>query len=339
MNKLRVLLMYGGESSEHDVSLSSARNVYAAMDGEKYDIDLCYIDRHGKWWLLRQWEDDLTQHGGAQLVVAPGMGSLISIPGNTVVHTDVILPILHGRNGEDGTVQGLAKLLHVPIVGCDITASAVCMDKILTKQILSANNILTAEYVVYRKGNPMPNVEEVASKLGLPMFVKPSRSGSSVGVTKVHSADEFEPAIIAALVHDERVLIERAISGRELETGVLGNPPNHRVSGVGEVIPSSEFYDYSDKYAADSKSRVIAHAELDSEVESRIRELSSRAYEALGCRGLARVDYLLDGDTPYILEVNTLPGFTNISMYPKLWQHEGMSYATLIDKLISLALE
>jgi len=339
MNKLRVLMMYGGESSEHDVSLASARNVYAAMDGEKYDIDLCYIDRRGKWWLLHQWKDDLTQHGGAQLVVVPGTGSLISIPGNTVVHTDVILPILHGRNGEDGTVQGLAKLLHVPIVGCDVTSSAVCMDKILTKQILAQHNIPTAEYVEYRKGSPIPDVEEIVAKLGLPLFVKPSRAGSSMGVTKVHSVEEFGPAINAALVHDDRVLIERAIVGRELETGVLGNPPNHRVSGVGEVLPGAEFYDYNDKYAADSKSRVLAHAELDSEVESRIRELSSRAYEALGCRGLARVDYLLDGDTPYVLEVNTIPGFTNISMYPKLWQHEGMSYATLIDKLIKLALE
>lgn len=339
MNKLRVLLMYGGESSEHDVSLASARNVYAAMDSEKYDIYLCYIDRHGKWWLLRRWNDDLTEHGGAQLVAVPGMGSLMSIPGNTVVHVDVILPILHGKNGEDGTVQGLAKLLHVPVVGCDVTASAVCMDKILTKQILVQHNIPTAEYIEYRKGSPIPDVEDVIAKLGLPLFVKPSRSGSSMGVSKVHSAEEFEPAINAALEHDNRILIERGIVGRELETGVLGNPPTHRVSGVGEVIPGSEFYDYNDKYATDSTSRVLAHAELDSEVESRIRELSARAYEALGCRGLARVDYLLDGDTPYVLEVNTLPGFTNISMYPKLWQHEGMSYATLIDKLISLALE
>lgn len=331
--------MYGGESSEHDVSLSSARNVYAAMDGDKYDIDLCYIDRHGKWWLLHQWKDDLTQHGGAQLVVVPGTSSLMSIPGNTVIHTDVILPILHGRNGEDGTVQGLARLLHVPVIGCDVTASAVCMDKILTKQILSQHAIPTAEYVVYRKGNPIPDAQDIIDQIGLPMFVKPARSGSSMGVTKVHTADEFEAALQEALTHDDHILIERAITGRELETAVLGNPPHHHVSGVGEIIPGGEFYDYHDKYALDSQSRVLAHAELNSEVEARIREISSQAYEILGCRGLARIDYLLDGDQPYLLEVNTIPGFTNISMYPKLWQREGMTYASLIDKLISLAVE
>lgn len=339
MKQRTVLILFGGESSEHDVSINSARNVYAAMDGEKYNVLLGYIDRAGKWWLLDQWCDDLTHHSGAQLATVPGSGSFITYPGDRVVHPDVILPVLHGKNGEDGTVQGLAALLHSPIVGCDTTASAVCMDKVLTKQILEANDIKTADYVVYRKGNPLPTYGELSESLGAILFVKPSRSGSSVGVSKVHDKSEFLPALQKALKHDDTVLIERAITGRELETAVLGNPPKHKVSGVGEIIAGAEFYDYDDKYAADSASQVITSAALTAEIAERIRATSHKAYEVLGCRGLARVDYLLEGETPYVIEVNTFPGFTNISMYPKLWREAGIHYPALIDALIEAAVE
>lgn len=339
MARLTVLLLFGGESSEHDVSIMSARNVYAAMDGEKYDIRLCYIDQAGKWWLLDNWVENLTRHGGAQLLVAPGTGSFITIPGNTVVHADVILPILHGRNGEDGTVQGLAELAHVPIVGCDVTASAVCMDKVLSKQVLVANGIKTARFVTYRKGLPLPEYTGTAEELGEVLFVKPSRSGSSVGVSKVHSEQEFKRAITSALEHDETVLIEEAIDGRELETAVLGNPPKHKVSGIGEIIVGTEFYDYADKYSDESKAQVLTNVELPESVAATIRETSHKVYEVLGCRGLARVDYILKGSTPYVLEINTLPGFTNISMYPKLWRAAGMHYPELIDELIRNALK
>lgn len=339
MTRLTVLLLFGGESSEHDVSIMSARNVYAAMDGEKYNTKLCYIDRGGKWWLLDEWKDNPERHGGVQLLAAPGTGSFMTIPGNGVVRADVILPILHGRHGEDGTVQGLAELVHVPIVGCDVTASAVCMDKALTKQILVANNIKTANFVIHRKGAEVPSYAATTEKLGTPLFVKPSRAGSSVGVSKVTSEDDFGRAVKLALEHDNTVLIEETIVGRELETAVLGNYPKHKVSRVGEIISGAEFYDYDDKYAEDSKAQVLTNVDLPEAVEQNIRETSLKTYEVLGCRGLARVDYILKGTTPYVLEINTLPGFTNISMYPKLWRASGMHYPELIDVLIQNALK
>ncbi len=337
MSRQTVLLVFGGESSEHDVSILSARNVYAACDNEKYLIELCYIDRHGKWWLLEKWTDTPGTHGGSQLVAIPGARCFMTLPGNTIVRVDVMFPILHGKNGEDGTVQGLAKLLHVPIVGCDTTASALTMDKILTKQVLEANAIDTAPYTVHRKGNPLPMYANTVKRLGETLFVKPSRSGSSIGVSKVHNEAEFIPAIEKALQHDDRVLIERAIVGRELETGVLGIPPHHKVSGVGEIIPGAEFYDYDDKYANDSASKVIINAELDDLLHEAIRATSLKAFEVLGCSGLARVDYLLEGERFYVIEVNTLPGFTNISMYPKLWREAGLHYSDLVNALIESA--
>ena len=339
MTRQTVLLLFGGESSEHDVSISSARNVYAAMDGEKYDVLLGYIDRQGKWWLLDAWTDSLALHGGRQMLAALGMKGFMVVPGSEIISPDVILPILHGKHGEDGTVQGLAELLHIPIVGCDTTASAVCMDKVLTKQILEANGIKSAPYMVYRQGSTYPKYYDAVEQLSEPLFVKPARSGSSVGVSKVTKESEFLPAIKSALEHDTRVLIEQALVGRELETAVLGNPPRHEVSGIGEIIAGAEFYDYEDKYSPDSTSQVLTNIELPEKAAKLIQQTSHDAYEVLGCTGLARVDYILVDKTPYVIEVNTLPGFTNISMYPKLWRATGMHYPELIDKLISLALK
>lgn len=337
MTRQTVLLVFGGESSEHDVSIMSARNVFAACDKEKYVIKLCYIDRHGKWWLLNTWTETFDDHGGQAIVALPGESSFMTLPDSSIIYVDILFPILHGKNGEDGTIQGMAALMHIPIVGCDTTASAVTMDKVMTKQILEACAIDTAPYHVYRKGNVMPMYAHVSQTLGETLFVKPSRAGSSIGVTKVHNEAEFIPAIKAALLHDDRVLIERAIPGRELETAVLGIPPSHKVSGVGEIIPGAEFYDYDDKYSSESASKVITNAELGHEVQEAIRATSLKAFEVLGCRGLARIDYLLEGERFYVIEVNTLPGFTNISMYPKLWSAAGMSYPDLVDALIQAA--
>lgn len=340
MTRNSVLLVFGGESSEHQVSISSARNIYRALDSEKYEIYICYIDQTGKWWLLDGWRDELSSHDGVQLFAAPGMRGFVTEPGSQFIHPDVILPVLHGKNGEDGAVQGLAALVHVPIVGCDMTASAVCMDKILTKQILERSGIKTVDFVTYRKGEPELAYADVRAKLGDILFVKPSRAGSSVGISKVHDEAEFLLAIHAALQHDERVLIERAVSGREIETAVLGNPPHHHVAdAIGEIIPGAEFYDYDDKYASDSASQTIIDAEMDDSLKQRIRDTSYRAYAALGCRGLARIDYLVEDGQPYVIEVNTFPGFTDISMYPKLWQASGADNSELIDKLITLALQ
>jgi D-alanine-D-alanine ligase len=340
MNRTAVLVLFGGESSEHDVSISSVRNVYAAIDDTKFNVQLGYIDRQGKWWLVDRLGQDIETHGAPQLMPALGTGSFVTLPGGRVVKPDVILPILHGKNGEDGSVQGLAQLLHIPIVGCDMTASAICMDKLATKEILMTAGIKVAPYEVHRRGTTLPDFNHLSMSLGVPMFVKPSRAGSSVGVSKVHSEEELAKALEEAHRHDDTVLIERGISGRELEVSALGNPPHHQVSTVGEIMPGDDFYSYDDKYAADSTSQVVIPAEMADEQRERIRTVAAKAFELLGCRGLSRIDFFLaDDGTLYINEINTLPGFTNISMYPKLWREEGISYSQLIEKLINLALE
>jgi D-alanine-D-alanine ligase len=339
MERTTVLLLFGGESSEHDVSIFSVRNVYAAMDDSKYNVLFGFIDRAGKWWLMDRIGSDINTHGAPQLAPVMGTGSFVTFPSSKVVKPDVILPILHGKNGEDGSVQGLAQLLHIPIVGCDMTSSAICMDKIATKEILSGFGIKIAPYEAHHEGDELPDFNHLSMKLGIPMFVKPARAGSSVGVSKVHSEAEFARAIEEAHRHDNVALIERGIVGRELEVAVLGNPPNHKVSGIGEV-KAADFYSYDEKYAASSTTEIIIPAEMPDDTKERIRKTAGDAYKILGCTGLTRVDFFLtDDDTLYVNELNTIPGFTNISMYPKLWRQEGISYSELIDRLIDLALE
>lgn len=340
MSRTRVLLLFGGESSEHDVSISSARNVYAAIDDDIYDIDLCYIDRHGKWWLLESFDIRIDASDASQLLPVLGGRGFLTIPDGKAIKPDVIFPVLHGRNGEDGSVQGVAQLLHVPIVGCDVTASSIAMNKLAFKEILQANDIPVIPYVAHRVYDDMPDFGRLTMKLGNPLFVKPARAGSSVGVSKVYSESEFKEAIAEAHKHDSIALIEKAISGHELECAVLGTPPGHRVSGVGEIIPGDDFYTYEDKYASDSKAQVKTVADIDLKIKERIRDIAARTFEILDCSGLARVDYILGGDgSLYVMEVNTLPGFTNISMYPKLWRQEGIGYSELIRLLIDDALK
>lgn len=339
MDRIRVLLLLGGESSEHDVSVSSARNVYAAIDDEKFDVNLGYIDPAGKWWLLDTLEQQITTHGAKQLFPALGSGGFITLPDQRIIQPHVILPILHGRNGEDGSVQGLAQLLHVPIVGCDVTASAIGMDKLASKEIAAANNISIVPYKVHHIADEIPEFHKLTMTLGCPLFIKPSRAGSSVGVSKVYSEDDFHEALQAAHEHDTTVLIEQAIAARELEVAVLGTPPLHQVSEVGEIITQADFYSYEDKYQNGTSSTKIP-ADVDSTVRSKIRDTARKLYEVFGCSGLARIDFFLDEDGRiYFNEINTLPGFTNISMYPKLWRHEGISYPELIERLINDALE
>lgn len=339
MQRTTVLLLFGGESSEYDVSISSARNVYAAIDDTKFELILGYIDRSGKWWLMDSFDTDVSAQDSLQIVPVLGAESFMIIPSGQLLKPNVILPILHGKNGEDGSVQGLAQLLHVPIVGCDMTASSICMDKLATKEILDAHHITTAPYETHHSYDAVPDFNHLSMRLGSPMFVKPSRAGSSVGVSKVHSEQELIAALELAHQHDDVVLIERGIAGRELEVAVLGNPPHHKTSGVGEIKPGDDFYSYDAKYASGSTSQAIISAELDDNMREHIRQQAARIYEILGCKGLARVDFFLtDDSTLYLNEVNTLPGFTNISMYPKLWRAEGVSYSQLIERLIQLAI-
>ena len=340
MNRTTVLLLFGGESSEHEVSISSARNVYAAIDNTKYEVLLGYIDLHGKWWLLDSFGDQIITHGEPQLMPALGASSFVTMPNNRIVKPDVILPILHGKNGEDGSVQGLAQLLHIPIVGCDMMASAMCMDKIATKEVLQNAGMKIVAYETHRIGDESPDFNKLSMRLGSPMFVKPARAGSSVGVSKVHSEEELVSALETAHRHDRMVLIEAGITAREIEVAILGNPPQARASTAGEIKPEGDFYSYESKYAPESKSQTIVPAELDEQTAQKIRTQALQAYTALGCSGLARVDFFLEADgTVYVNEINTLPGFTNISMYSKLWRHDGISYSQLIEQLIELAFQ
>lgn len=336
MSKRTILLLFGGESAEHEVSIRSASNVFDALDKSKYDISLCYIDRDGTWWHTNEVVERSAMD--PQLHPVLGEGKLVNSAGEGT-RPDVILPVLHGQNGEDGSVQGLAQLLHVPIVGCEVLGSAICMDKDIAKRLLMQANVPVADYLVHRLGQPAPQYSDVQAKLGDVLFVKPANQGSSVGVSRVENAEEFDAAITEALKHDHKVIIERAISGRELECAVLGNE-KPEASVVGEILPEETFYSYDAKYAADTLTKTSTDIELPEGVSDRIREMAVEAYVALECRGLARVDFFLaDDGTIYINEINTLPGFTNISMYPQLWQETGLGYPQLLDRLVELALE
>lgn len=340
MQRQTVLLLFGGESSEHDVSISSARNVYAALDDTKYEVFLGYIDRGGKWWLLERLDGSISTQGKAQILPVLGSESFVTLPAGKLLKPDVILPILHGKNGEDGTVQGLAQLLHIPIVGCDLTASALCMDKIATKEIARANGVEIVPYETHRAGMPLPDFNRLSMKLGSPFFVKPARAGSSVGVSKVYSEEELLRAVQLAHEEDEMILIEAGVSAREIEVAILGNPPHHKASIAGEIKPEGEFYSYDSKYGTGSTSELLIPAPLEEDIAEHIRRTALAVYERMECKGLSRVDFFLQDDGKvYFNEINTIPGFTNISMYAKLWRHEGISYSQLIEHLLSLALE
>ncbi len=335
-----VMLLFGGESSEHTVSISSARNVFAALDETKFDVVLAFIDQSGKWWLLDSFDQASDLADVSQLVPILGTKKFTTLPSTKYITPDVILPILHGENGEDGTVQGLARLMHIPIVGCEIATSAICIDKVLTKQLLEQNGIVTVPYAVHLAGEPLPSFSQLSAQLGDTLFIKPAGCGSSVGVSKVRSDEELSSALDEAHKFDTKVLIEKAINARELEVAMLGNGANAKASGVGEIRPDSEFYTFESKYSASSQSQAIIPADIDSELSEQIKAIAVRAFAVVGGQGLSRIDFFLSDDgTLYLNEINTLPGFTNISMYPKLWRQEGLSYSALIEALITNALD
>lgn len=336
MSKVHVMLAYGGQSSEHDVSVASARNVFAALD-DRYDISTCLIDRDGRWWL----QDSIGDYhaGSPQLLPVLGQRKFVTLPDHKIVQPDVILPILHGKNGEDGTVQGLAELLGIPYVGPSLLGAALTMDKDVTKRLLRQAGVPVVEEMVWRTHEERPSYRDVAERLGPTVFVKPARSGSSVGVGKVTDEATFAAALDEAAKHDDKVLIERAITGREIEVAVLGNSQLH-VSVPGEIKPGAEFYDFADKYDPASTASVQIPAELSPELATRIRDTAAVAYRVTEGHGMARVDFFVtDDEQLYLNEINSIPGFTNISMYPKMMRHDGVSYPDLIARLIDLALE
>jgi len=357
--KIRVGVIFGGKSGEHEISLISAQSVMNALDKDKYEIIPIGIDKQGRWLtsgdpmrLLSQGESatyEQTQQatGNAQPAGQPAAARRELIPGTGKAgfpQVDVVFPVLHGPYGEDGTVQGLLELADIPYVGCGVLSSALGMDKSLTKELLKAKGLPVVPYrMIKRKrweAEPEAVMDELEAALGYPCFVKPANLGSSVGVSKARSREELAQALEEAARYDRKLLVEWAVpAAREIEVSVLGND-DPIASVPGEIIPSREFYDYAAKYL-NGTSKLLIPAPLPPELSERARELALAAYLALDCAGMARVDFLLDGERNelYLSELNTIPGFTAISMYPKLWEASGIPYPELLDRLIELALE
>lgn len=356
--KIRVGLLFGGRSGEHEVSIASALSVYSALDKSRYEICLIAIDKAGRWLLpdpkalLAQATDPMyarvpeTPQG---LSVVPYASTQQMIPiGPTqgaIPHLDVMLPILHGTNGEDGTIQGLLELVQIPYVGSGVLGSALGMDKEISRKLLKAEGIATVPTLSLRRPEYEKNSAEIdqriVSEFGFPVFIKPANAGSSVGVHKVKSREALPAAIHDALTFDVKVLVEKAIDARELECSVLGNDAP-KVSVIGEAIPHHEFYDYSAKYLdADGVSFQIPALDVSPLVAQKIVAWAKLAFLTLECRGMARVDFFLDRQSGelYLNEINTIPGFTHASMYPKMWEASGLLYSDLLDELIRLAFE
>ena len=349
--KLRVALLFGGKSAEHEISLISARNIFQAMDKKKYDILAVAIDKQGRWSvdegarLLRDVNRSQVESRGAIKSVAmlPGETEtpiLRASSRKTLDGVDVVFPVLHGPFGEDGTIQGLLKLAGVPFVGAGVLGSALGMDKDVMKRLLRDAKIPIAKFLVFeRQDQNAIRFTQIKRALGLPLFVKPANLGSSVGISKVSRKSEFAGAIKKALRYDNKIVIEEGIRGREIECSVLGND-KPIASLPGEILVQRDFYSYDAKYLDDKGARFEIPARLPKPIVSRMQHIALQAYRTLCCEGMARVDFFLRPNGQVLVnEINTIPGFTEISMYPKMWQASGLSYSRLIDRLIALALE
>lgn len=352
MEKMKVGVVFGGQSGEHEVSLMSATSVIKVMDKTKYDIIPIGITKEGKWHIfpgdVSKIEDGSWQEEAIPAFLPPDTGYRCLIfleEGKEVRHyIDVIFPVLHGPRGEDGTVQGVFELMNIPYVSCGVSSSAVCMDKVFTKQILRQAGLPVVDFKVFYKKDLPHKLDEIISEVeasfGYPCFVKPANMGSSVGITKAHDREELKSGIMLAAEYDRKLLVEKFIPAREIECSVLGNE-DPKASLPGEIMPSHEFYDYTAKYFDGGKSKLLIPAPLAGEETEKIRDLAVKAFKALDCSGMARVDFLMSkvSGIIYINELNTIPGFTKISMYPKMWEAAGLPYKELIDKLIELAIE
>jgi D-alanine-D-alanine ligase len=348
--KKTVAIVFGGQSSEHEVSLQSARNVINAIDRGRYEVILIGVDKAGRWLHFDEADYLLNATDPAKIKLSSAGRSLSLLPGSVggqfvqvesgkpLPRIDVVFPLIHGCFGEDGSMQGLLRLMNLPFVGPDVLGSAVCMDKDVTKRLLRDAGIAVAPFVVLSRGQSA-DFKAVVAQLGVPLFVKPASQGSSVGVSKVTDEAGFTRALALAFDYDHKLLIEQGMVGREVECAVLGNR-DPQASLCGEVIANDEFYAYDTKYLNGDQARIAIPAQLPDDLSDQVRDVALRAYRVLECAGMARVDFFVTEDRRIIInEVNTIPGFTSISMYPKLWQASGLSYAGLIDRLIELALE
>ena len=351
MSRTRVLLLFGGRSAEHEVSVVSARSVYAAIDREQYDVVLTGIDQQGRWYfggknselLLSTTTVVPDKQVPARLSTAGT--SLVSEDGDDLPDSefDVVFPLLHGPYGEDGTVQSLLELAGLAYVGAGVAASAVGMDKALARAIFAASGLPQTQYSVIARSDwrraQVPVLERLEGEYDYPLFVKPANLGSSVGISKVHDRQELQAGLELASQYDTKLIVERSVeNARELECAVLGNE-YPKASGVGEIMPGAEFYDYTTKYI-DDQSELVIPAELEKSESEAIQELAIRTFKAIDCSGLARVDFFMRPDGSVLVnEINTMPGFTPISMYPKLWAAAGVAYGDLVDRLIQFGLE
>lgn len=352
MRKLKVGIIFGGKSAEHEVSLQSAKNIVDAIDKDKYEVMLIGIDKQGAWhisdqssYLLHAENPKLIQlnRSNDPVAIVPGTDHhqlIHATDANVLDQLDVVFPIVHGTLGEDGSLQGMLRMANLPFVGPSVLSSSICMDKDIAKRLLHAAGIRVAKGLVYTRSNKSEiDYEKAVDDLGTPMFIKPANQGSSVGVSKVTTKSEFDQAIDLAFQFDNKIVIEENVVGREIECSVLGNE-NPIASLPGEILPQTEFYSYESKYIDEKGAELAIPAELPDELVKKVQDTAIKAFSALQCEGMARVDFfLVQNGELYVNEINTLPGFTKISMYPKLWEVSGISYAELINRLIELAIE
>ncbi len=346
-SKLRIAVLYGGRSPEHDVSVLSATNVAQALDQSKYEIIPVFVTREGQWLLAEFSNGTLSKPERATelCLISGGCGRAIAIPENAqpyeINKIDMIFPVLHGLHGEDGSIQGLAETARLPLIGCGILGSATALDKDIAKRLLNEALLPTAKSRILHYGFA-PAFDDLKTALGLPVFIKPARQGSSVGVSKVTSEQDYNRALEAGFMHDTKLLAEEYIHGREIECAVLENPDGSLfVSRAGEIIPSQDhaFYSYDAKYIDEKGAVTEAPARLTADIENRIRDMAAQAFKALGCDSMARVDFFLTPDMRILVnEINTIPGFTNISMYAKVMAVSGIAYPDLIERLIAHAM-
>ena len=352
MAKKTLAIIFGGRSVEHEISLISAQNILEAIDRNKFTVILIGIDIENRFWLLNPKQPFLNPESpetiklnlkkGKLVVFLPGQSKvLMGVEDKSIKLTvDIVFPVLHGAFGEDGTIQGLLKISDIPVVGSDVLGSAIGLDKDVSKRLLKEAGIPVAKFLTFESEKQvLADWHEIISKLDLPLFVKPVNTGSSVGINKVQNEPEFEKAVAEAFRYDKKIIIEQAIKGREIECSILGNG-QPIVSLPGEIIPKDEFYSYRAKYLDKNGAVLKAPIKLPNKITETIQELSLKAYKVLNSEGMARVDgFLTEYGRYYINEINTIPGFTNISMYPKLWEVSGLTYKKLVDRLIQLAME
>lgn len=347
----KLILVFGGKSAEHEVSLKSAKNIFNAINANLFETILVGISKQGSWYKFNSDDvfktysslnDNELQKSEAEsvtLICSENTAYLYSLQNHSRIKVDVAFPIIHGTMGEDGTLQGLFKMNNLPFVGCGVLSSSIGMDKVYMKKILSEAGIPNAKYVVLNK-NSFTDYKNISDCLGIPFFIKPANAGSSVGVHKIKNETDFKKSLTDALLYDHKILAEEFIEGKEIECSVMGLNENPSASLPGELIIHHEFYSYEAKYIDENGAEIKIPANIDQNKITEVQNLAIKTFKILGCDGITRVDFFIKKDnTVYINEINTLPGFTQISMYPKMWEASGIKYSELITKLIDFAFQ